>query len=283
MTKAQTRSLGAAAAALATAAVLAACGGGSSGGSSGGASHPASSAAAAGGDRGGFGAGGGQFPGAFGIAAAVTPGRIEVQNPSTGQTTVTYSGTTSFTRTATVSESAIAAGSCITAVAAGGSSSGPPAGSARTITATTVVISRPLNGSCDRFAGAGRPPRPRPSGTPSRSRAPGAGFGSAVSGTVTSVTGPTIDVRTLDRQSGATVTDTVDVDSATTYTEAVAASPADLKVGVCVQATGSADQTGTISAERIGISPSVNGSCTTGLGGRGGRFGPAGGRSTANG
>src|SRR5689334_13275961 len=44
-------------------------------------------------------AGGGAPPAAFGTAAAVSPGSLEVQNPTSGQTTVTYTAATVFTQT----------------------------------------------------------------------------------------------------------------------------------------------------------------------------------------
>ena len=63
----------------------------------------------------GPGGGGGQFPGASGTIAAINGTSLEVQNTETGQTTVTYTPTTTFQQTVSVNASAVTAGTCITA------------------------------------------------------------------------------------------------------------------------------------------------------------------------
>ena len=259
---------------------------------------PATSPAAAGGGGGGTsssgagGAGGGAAPAAFGTAAALSPGSLEVQNPTTGQTTVTYTGATMFSQTQTVSRSALAVGLCAVAVggtrpagstgstpAAPSSPAAPPTGPV-SFTATTIMISQPVNGSCATagFGGTGtRPsgsPRTFPSRTfPSGSRAPGAGFGAGerAAGKITAVNGSTLTVQ-ADRRSGAAVNDTVTVAATTTLTETVRATSSALKVGQCVTAIGSTNSAGAVAATRIAISnPGPNG-CTQrfGRGGFGG-------------
>jgi hypothetical protein len=68
-----------------------------------------------------------------------------------------------------------------------------------------------------------------------------------------------------------TVTRTVTLSSATTYTKNTSASASDLKVGKCVTALGSTDSNGTLAATTIALRPAENGSCTTGFGNFGGR------------
>lgn len=58
-------------------------------------------------------------PGTSGTVAAVETDRIEVQNPSFGQVTVTFSASTRFSRTVEASVSSVAAGDCVQAIAAG--------------------------------------------------------------------------------------------------------------------------------------------------------------------
>lgn len=77
--------------------------------------------------------------------------------------------------------------------------------------------------------------------------------------------------------------DTVTVTPSTRYVATMAATSSAVKGGVCVQATGPSDSTGAVAATRIGISDAVNGSCTTGFGGRGGFGRTRGGESTATG
>jgi hypothetical protein len=70
---------------------------------------------------------------------------------------------------------------------------------------------------------------------------------------------------------------TVDFSSSTPISVTSTGSTADITVGSCITATGSADATGTITAARVTVSPAVNGTCATGSfaggypGGEGGR------------
>jgi hypothetical protein len=96
--------------------------------------------------------------------------------------------------------------------------------------------------------------------------------GTAAAGTAASST-PTVT----------TVSRTVTVSSATTYTKTVSAAASDLKVGKCVTALGSADSNGAITATSISLRPAdATGSCTTAMFGGGRRTGAAGGGATTN-
>src|SRR5262245_45610403 len=52
------------------------------------------------------------FPGVVGTAAAVSGSSMEVQNPSIGQVTVTFTGATAITETVAVTSRDVTVGSC---------------------------------------------------------------------------------------------------------------------------------------------------------------------------
>ncbi len=230
-------------------------------------------------------------PGASGTIAAITGQSLEVQNPRTGQTTVTYTVATVFRQTVAGSLAQVSVGSCITAFgtppatgATGSTTSTPPFGAP--VTATRVTVAPPTNGSCTR-TGPGGAPRTGTGGAPG---APGTGgfrrragttprF-SAVFGQVTAVAGALITVTATDPATGATAALAVTTTSSTSFTVEEAAAPSDLAVGKCAQAFGTADTTGAITARSISISsPGPNG-CTGGFGGGTGGFGGGGTGST---
>jgi hypothetical protein len=234
------------------------------------------------------------FPGIVGTAAAVSGSSLEVQNPTSGQVTVTFTAGTPITDTVSVTAKDVTVGSCVTVV-------GKPSttGSAATsVTATSVTISAPVKGNCTGAGGFGgggfgrggggagatpRPsftPRPRPTG--SRGAFGNGTFGGA-NGKVTSVSASGFVVETMRRTAGsgtATETDvTVITSSASKYLKTVTASASALKVGLCITAVGTANSIGAVAARSIRISQPGPSGCVTGFGGRGG-FGGFGGPST---
>jgi len=263
----------------ATALALAACGGSSSASSAPATTAPVSHASST----------PTTIPGASGSIAAITGTSLEVQNASTGQTTVTYTPTTTFTQTVPGSLSDVVVGGCISAFSIptqGASSSATTTPSATApVDATTVSITQPVNGSCRGGFGGGftRPaggsgqfPGSSSGTTPGGgTRAPGAarrGFRDGASGTVTAVSGPTITVQEVNPRTKVTTTRTVVVGTTTTFEQVISAQATDLAVGLCVRAVGPADSTGAVTATSIGIStPGPNG-CAAGFAGRG-RFG----------
>jgi hypothetical protein len=278
---------------------LAACGGGKSAGAGTSPSAGPSASSTSNGATGGRPA----IPTTFGIAADVAPGRIEVQDPASGQTTVTYTAATTFTQQKTVTEAALTPGVCIAAVQARPATATSPtpstspkpsaaAGTPISVTATTITITTPVGGSCTPVGGrggfgAGGSARP----TAASSRLPtgnasnrgGAGwFTALVSGKVTTVAGTTIAVQSTDRRTQQVVNDTVKVTAATRYVETVSTTSSAVAIGECIQAVGPADSTGAVAATRIGISTAVNGTCVSGLGGRGPGF-PRAGQSAVTG
>jgi hypothetical protein len=244
---------------------------------------PSTTPAASGAPTGTGGGGGFGGPAAFGLAAAITGNTIEVQDPTTGQVSVTYGTTTRFTQTSKESVSALVAGECVTAIGArsatGTSSGSSAAGGPTSFTATTITVTPATNGSCTgagRFGSGTRPSgSARPSGAPTGAR--GGGFGAFASGKIISVSGATVLIQAINPTSGASSTDTVTTTAATTVTATVAATAAALKVGECVSATGPTSSTGAVAATRITLSTPGPTGCTAGFGRRGGA--PSGGPS----
>jgi hypothetical protein len=193
---------------------------------------------------------------------------------TTGDVDVVYTSATVMTTTSTGSPGDIVTGTCVAIVGQKDSTGA--------VTATTVRLSRPVNGSCalGRPGGAGGSGSPRafPSGGARPSGAPALNPNTAViSGMVTAVTGTTVTVRTLaGATSSATVPTTLSV------TESSPATAADLTVDSCLRAVGRKDAQGVVQATALTIQPpNSSGSCT--FAGGGGGFGFGGGRGFGGG
>jgi hypothetical protein len=235
------------------------------------------------------------FPGVVGTAAAVSGSSMEVQNPTSGQVTVTFTGSTPVTDTVTATAKDVTVGSCVTVV-------GKPSttgSSAKSVTATSVTISAPVKGTCTGaggfggggFGGFGRgggtgsgaTPRPsfsaRPRPTGSRGAFGTGDFGGA-DGKVLSVSATGFVVQARTRTAGSTTSTTTSVtvitNSASKYLKTITATPSALKVGQCITAVGTTNSIGAIAARSIRISQPGPSGCVTTFG-RGG-FG----RPTAN-
>jgi hypothetical protein len=184
-----------------------------------------------------------------------------------GDLTVTYSSTTTFTRTSTAVLADIVPGVCIVATGQKDSTG--------QLTATTVRLSPKPSAGCG-AAGrlglnptppAGASPRPTPSGLPPMA---------FVSGEVTGATG--ISITVLTTPSGS---QTIIVPTTAAVTTTVVASSTALQTGECLRATGAKDSAGNVQATSITITPAgPSGTCVTGLGG-GGFGGRGGGRGGA--
>jgi hypothetical protein len=281
-------------------AALAGCGGSSS--STAGAattttSPPTSSAPAAG-------AGTRTFPGASGSVAAITGSSMEVQNPQSGQVTVSWTKSTAFSETVKLPATSVAAGDCVSAT--GTLSKGM-------ITAKSVTVSRPIKGKCGAsrvggggfggggFGGGGRfgnrpgaagssgsaPARGSAGGSGPRRGFPGAANFALATGKVTSVSKDTLVISgfstsSLTRRPASapktkpsikTTTVKIAVTSSTAYSETKKAKSADLAVGDCVTAVGKSDSTGAIKASTVRVTSTGGKSCTTGFAGGFGRGG----------
>lgn len=111
--------------------------------------------------------------GASGNVAALSATSMEVQNASSGQTTVSWTATTQFSKTVTESVSSVAVGDCVTATGTASKKS------KTTIAARSITVSTPSSsGACGAGAGAftrtgaGGAPGGAPGGGPA-----GGGFG----------------------------------------------------------------------------------------------------------
>lgn len=291
--RASLRALPYAGAAAVTALVLAACGGG--GGATTGGGAPAQGSTPAPTTSGGRAGGGGQGqrqPGVTGLIAAVNGSTMQVQT-RTEQTAVSWTDSTTFTKTSSGTLADVTVGSCVTAFdmsSAGGSGST----SAPTEVAATNVQVRPAsNGECTGGFGGGFGGGPgggasgAPTAPPTRTGTPGNGQGGngfggrVVQGKVTALSGGTITVEetvrvrgqgtaTSSATAGTQRTVTVTTSGSTTFTADKAAAATDVTVGECATALGKADDTGAVAATAISLRPATNGSCTGGGGGRGG-------------
>lgn len=183
-------------------------------------------------------------PGASGTVAAVTASGLQVQNPRIGQVTVTFTPSTSFTRTGPATATDLVVGDCALAVGAP-QPAGDPAGP---VTATSVVISpAAADGECTAsgFGGPGR--------------------GARASGKITSISGGgfVMHIGTSNATRSVTTTRT------TTFSKTVASDHSALAVGECVTAVGPSDNTGAVAASSISIRQPGPRGCQGGFGGRG--------------
>jgi hypothetical protein len=194
-----------------------------------------------------------------------------------GDTTVTFTTATTFTKTSIATLDDVVRGACIFATG--------QKDTAGAVTATTVLISPRAATGCPARGfgpnpGAGASPAPGESPRPSPTARPsGAANAAFVSGEVTAVSGLSITVLTQ-----ANASETITVASAASITARAAVTASALQDGECVRANGSKDSAGDIQATAITITPAgPSGACTTGLGGRGGGGFPGGGSSGSGG
>jgi Domain of unknown function (DUF5666) len=177
-----------------------------------------------------------------------------------GDTTVTVTATTTYTKTSIATLADIIKGTCIVA----NGQKDPTSGA---VTATSVRISPKAAAGC---AAPGFGPGTNPGATPPANTTPrptpsGQANLAFVTGEVTAVSGPSVTVRaaagssqTFTVASAATITDTADVTAAA------------LQNGQCLRANGTKDAAGNVQATSVTITPAgPSGTCTTGGGGRG--------------
>lgn len=245
---------------------------------------PASNTQQGFGGQGGPNGPGGQRGGVSGQVAAVSGSTAQVQNIDS-QTAVSWTSGTTFTITKATTADAVQVGDCVMAnrgrpAVGGNGGAQPQAAPSGPLEAATVRIVA-TGGSCptDQFGGVQR--RQRPSGAPSGLPSGAVRFGNfAAFGVVTATTGgatPTLTVKSQLPGDSSSTDVTVTTTSATTYTTQVAGTAADVKVGVCLTANGTPNDTGAVTATRISVSDPVNGQCVTRIGrGFGGGGGPAG-------
>jgi len=272
-------------------AVLAACGGGSA--KAGTTSTASASAAANANGNGAVGRGAFTPPAASGQIAEIDGNMLQVQSQSNGQVAVLVTSKTTYTQTTAAPLADVKVGSCITATAptnGTSSSTASPAAPPTAITATTVIVTQQVQGSCTRGGAFGgsrgtgvptdRPsgfPTNRPSGFPTGGAA-GTRTLLAAAGQVTAIKGSVLTVQ-AQRRSAASATPTtytaaVTVTSSTTFMKTGSATRSALKVGLCMTAEGTTSSDGTVTASRVALNPPTANGCETGL--RRGAFGGAG-------
>ena len=192
-------------------------------------------------------------------------GQTLILTGATGDITVTFTSSTTFSRTSTAVLADIVPGACIVATG--------QKDSAGMLTAMTVRLSpkpasgcgagqfgpNPAPGGSPRPAAPGASPRPTPSDQPGQ---PAMTF---VAGEVQSATGVSITILTAGAG-----TQTITVPTTATVTKTSSASSTDLRTGECLRANGQPDAAGAVQAMSITISPAgPSGTCATGFGGRG--------------
>jgi hypothetical protein len=243
--------------------------------------------------------------GAFGSVAALSATSMEVQNPNSGQTTVSWTSTTQFSKTVTEAVSAITVGDCVTATGTASKKS------KTTVAARNISVSMPnSSGACVgtstngpggsnigiraggpagafRFrGGSGGGPPEGGEGLPKG--APSGNFGrqlanlSIATGKVTAVSASTLTIsgisvspgsfqRTSQSKSKKTLstpkvqTLKVTTSSSTPVSATQTAASTDLAVGDCVNAFGPAATNGSVTASTVRITLPVGGSCTGGF------------------
>jgi hypothetical protein len=244
---------------------------------------------------------GGRAPGAFGTIAAVDGKTLQVQGNGE-QTAVVYTSKTTMTSQIATSAAALAVGDCVSVRTADDSptaSTSPTDANTGTDTLAATTVTILSTSGCDGvapggggfpaggFPGVGAPPSGRPSGVPSGvpsgmpSGGPPGGRGFGGFGALGEVTATTSGSFTLARivlgrpvggastaspttsPSSAPATVTYGGDTSFLTTAKVKATA--ITVGLCVRATGSTDDTGTLTATTLALSQPTDGSCLTGV------------------
>ncbi|MGH9059506.1 MAG: DUF5666 domain-containing protein [Acidimicrobiales bacterium] len=203
---------------------------------------------------------------------------MQVQNPRSGEVTVSWTSSTAFSKRVTASAANLTAGACVAVI--GSTSAGQ-------LTANSVTIGQPsASGACTSSRGGGGRPGGFRGGTPPNgsrgSRPPGSGSNlSFATGKVTSASATSLvllgTTSSGPRSPGSTSSSsapsssiTVSLGSSTIYSETQSATSGQLAVGDCVTANGSSDSTGAITARSVAITSTGGQTCSTGFGRGGG-------------
>jgi hypothetical protein len=177
-----------------------------------------------------------------GQIASVSGDAIQVTEHS-GAATVDFSPSTKIVEITPAQLTDVTAGSCVTVRPTRQSAD------SGTITAQAVRVSSAVDGKC---------PEPKqPAGT---SPTGGPTGHHLIAGTVGSVAGNTITVNGTDTTGTASAT-SVTVTDTTKYSKQAATDAQALAQGKCVAARGTKDDSGTLQAASISVSPAANGSC----------------------
>jgi hypothetical protein len=198
------------------------------------------------------GAGNGFRNGAAGKLVQINSATLILSGAS-GDITVSYTSSTTITKTSMATLADIVPGLCIFA-------SGQKDASGH-ITATTVRLSPKSATGC---SGPGPGASPRPSFSP-RPTPSGQANVSVLSGEVTAVSGVSVTILTA-----AKISQSITVPTTAAVTVSSATTTAALQIGQCLRATGSRDAAGNVQATALTITPpGPNGTCSAGIGGPG--------------
>jgi hypothetical protein len=207
---------------------------------------------------------GGAFArGADGQLVQISGNTLTLSSTSGIDTTVTYTASTVITKTSTGTVADVVPGVCITATGAKDATGA--------ITAATVSVSSPVNGSCSAGFGFGGGGGARRSPSPGFTPNPAFANRAAVRGLVSAVNGTQVTVKT---STGAATTFTIPTTVRVTTT--ATATPSELTTGECIAAAGSRESSGTVSARSLIIVPAGPSGCFSGGAGGFGGFGGGG-------
>jgi len=214
----------------------------------------------------------GQFPGANGKIAALDGSTAQVQSQQNGQVAVTWNASTTFTKEVAASLSQVKVGDCVVATPSQSDSSSST--DTTKVTAANVRISTATGGTCTGGFGGpgggqgpsfnGTPPSGAPTSAPSGAPRQFRGSFGAV-GKVTAVSGSGFTVSSTRPGSDTATTVAVNTTSATKYTTNAKATASDVKVGGCMSAQGTTDDTGAVTAKTVALSAAVDGQCGGGF------------------
>jgi hypothetical protein len=201
--------------------------------------------------------------GASGQLVQVNGQTLIITGPN-GDTTLTVSASTTYTKTSIATLADILKGTCIVA----NGQKDPTSGA---ITATTVRLSPKTATGCavPGFGPGGAPGASPPAGVSPRPTPSGQANAAFVTGEVTAVSGTSVTVKTA-----AGGNQTISVAAAATITDTAEVTEAALQNGQCLRANGTKDAAGNVQATSVTITPAgPSGTCTTGGGGGRGGFG----------
>jgi hypothetical protein len=237
---------------------------------------------------------------ASGSVAAITGSSMEVQNANTGQTTVSWTPTTQFSKTVSETVGSITVGTCVSATGT------PSTKSKTTIAVRSIsVTAASSTGSCARGAGVnglrggapagglqfrsgqsgsssatwiGNGSQPKFAGGNFQNRlgnfAIASGKVTAVNGSTLSVSGVTVSPGSFPRQESKvsekrtppkTQNLKLTTSGSTTVMTTQSATASDLAVGDCVVAFGPAASNGSVTADNVRITSTDNSSCAMGF------------------
>jgi hypothetical protein len=181
-------------------------------------------------------------------AVSLSSSSMQVQGTATGETTVDWTSTTRFTQAITISPSAIAIGSCVSAI-----EHTPRGSSIAVIHSITVTTGKSTCANPPTVA-----KKAKHHGSHSHRRPKGHRL---IRGTVTAVSSTSITISESATSKSTAQSVTLPLTKTIRIIAHQIAASTDLIAGRCVIVQGSTSSIGVVTARRIGISQPTNGSC----------------------